>query len=84
MLNLLKRLFSNEPDSSREKANDRLRIVLTHDRTGQSTHITETLKEEIIEVIKRHVEIDGTPEVNFITQGRRTALDINIPLKGRQ
>jgi len=43
----------------------------------------ETLKEEIIQVIARHFEIDGTPEVTLIREGRRSALDINIPLKGR-
>jgi cell division topological specificity factor len=43
----------------------------------------EILKEEIIEVIARHVEIDGRPEVNLISEGRYAALDINIPLKGR-
>ncbi len=83
MLDLLKRLYSRESHSSREQANDRLRLVLTHDRIGASSQLMETLKEEIIQVIRRHVEIDGTPEVTFINEGRQSALDINIPLKGR-
>lgn len=83
MLDLLKRLYSRDTNSSREQANNRLRLVLTHDRTGHSSELMETLKEEIIQVIKRHVEIDGAPEVTIITQGRQSALDINIPLKGR-
>ncbi|HBK54326.1 MAG TPA: cell division topological specificity factor MinE, partial [Syntrophomonas wolfei] len=40
-------------------------------------------KEEILEVISRHVEIEGRPEVKIIREGRHSALDINIPLKGR-
>lgn len=81
MLNFLKRIF--EDSSSRKQANDRLRVVLTHDRTGTSSRLMETLKEEILEVISRHVEIEGRPEVKIIREGRHSALDINIPLKGR-
>ncbi len=83
MLNFLKRIFSKENMSSRKQANDRQRLVLTHDRLGASTQLMDTLKEEIIQVIAKHVEIEGTPEVTFINEGRRSALDINIPLKGR-
>lgn len=83
MFNLLKRLFSPEQSSSRNKANDRLRVVLTHDRVGANSELMETLQKEIIALIASHMEIEGTPEVHFITEGRRTALDISIPLKGR-
>lgn len=83
MFNLLKKLFSPNPNSSRNKANDRLRVVLTHDRIGANSQLMETLQKEIIAVIANHMEIEGTPEVHFITEGRRTALDISIPIKGR-
>lgn len=83
MLEFLKKLFSKEDSSSVHRANDRLRLVLTHDRIGASSQLMEVLKEEIIEVIARHVEIDGKPEVNLVSEGRYAALDINIPLKGR-
>ncbi|MDD2587073.1 MAG: cell division topological specificity factor MinE [Syntrophomonadaceae bacterium] len=83
MLDFLEKLFSRDDSSSRQKANDRLRLVLTHDRLGTSEKLMETLKEEIINVIMSHVEVDGKPEVNIIKEGRRSALDISIPLKGR-
>ncbi len=83
MLDLLKKLYTRESSSSRAQANNRLRLVLTHDRIGASNELMEVLKEEIIEVINKHVDVDGTPEVTFINQGRQSALDINIPLKGR-
>lgn len=83
MLDLLKRLYSRESNSSRAQANDRLRLVLTHDRLGASSQLLEVLKEEIIQVIRRHVEIDGNPEVTIVNEGRQSALDINIPIKGR-
>jgi cell division topological specificity factor len=81
VLDFLKRIFADS--SSRKQANDRLRVVLTHDRAGTSSRLMETLKEEILEVISRHVEIEGRPEVKIIREGRHSALDINIPLKGR-
>lgn len=83
MLDFLKRIFSDSKTSSRAQANDRLRVVLTHDRVGASAELMDTLQEEIIALIAKHVEIDGVPEVHFITEGRNTALDISIPLKGR-
>jgi len=83
VFDFLKKVFSNDESSSRSRANDRLRVVLTHDRIGSSSQLMETLQEEIIALIARHIEIEGTPEVHFITEGRHTALDISIPLKGR-
>jgi cell division topological specificity factor len=83
MFNFLKKILTDEKTSSRSQANDRLRVVLTHDRIGSSSQLMETLQEEIIALIAKHIEIDGTPEVHFITEGRHTALDISIPLKGR-
>ncbi|QGU00219.1 Cell division topological specificity factor MinE [Candidatus Syntrophocurvum alkaliphilum] len=82
MIEFLKK-FSKGKDSSRTKANQRLRLVLSHDRLGASSALMDNLKEEIIQVIAKHVEIDGTPQVNFISKGKHSALDINIPLKGR-
>lgn len=83
MLDFLKKIYSREDDSSRSQANNRLRLVLTHDRIGASSELMELLKEEIIQVIAKHVDIEGTPEVTLVSEGRRSALDINIPLRGR-
>lgn len=83
VLEFLNKLFSRDYNSSRGQANDRLRVVLTHDRIGANSQLMETIKEEILQVIARHIEIEGNPEVNLITEGRHSALDISIPLKGR-
>ncbi|HPF43956.1 MAG TPA: cell division topological specificity factor MinE [Syntrophomonadaceae bacterium] len=82
MFELIKRLFQSEP-TSRNQANERLRVVLTHDRMNVSSEVINQLKTEIIQVIARHFDIDGTPEVNVVSEGRNAALDINIPIKGR-
>lgn len=83
MFEFLKKIYSREENSSRNQANNRLRVVLTHDRVGANSQVMETIKEEIIQVIAKHMEIEGIPEVNLITEGRHSALDISIPLKGR-
>ncbi len=83
MLTFIKNVFSHDKNSSRRQANDRLRVVLAHDRAGTSTELMDTIKEEIIQVIAKHIEITGNPEVNFIREGRHSALDISIPIKGR-
>ena len=48
-----------------------------------SSEVINELKTEIIQVIARHFDIEGVPEVNLISEGRNAALDINIPIKGR-
>ncbi|HWP97668.1 MAG TPA: cell division topological specificity factor MinE [Syntrophomonadaceae bacterium] len=83
MLDFLKKVFVSNTKTSRNQANERLRLVLTSDRLGASSQLMETLKEEILQVIARHVEIDGIPEVSLVSEGRHSALDINIPIKGR-
>lgn len=83
MLDFLKKVFNAEDKSSKGQANNRLRLVLTHDRLGTSGLVMEAMKEEIIQVIAKHMEIDGVPEVKIITEGKHAAMDISIPLKGR-
>lgn len=82
MFEFIKKLFQSEP-TSRNQANERLRVVLTHDRMNISSEVINELKTEIIQVIARHFDIEGVPEVNLISEGRNAALDINIPIKGR-
>lgn len=83
MLDFIKKIYSREESSSRSQANSRLRVVLTHDRLNLTPEMLNSLKEDIIAVIANHLDIDGSPEVRLITEGRNTALDISIPLKGR-
>jgi cell division topological specificity factor len=83
MLDFIKKIYSRDESSSRSQANNRLRVVLSHDRLNLTPETLNTLKEDIIKVIANHLDIDGSPEVRLITEGRNTALDISIPLKGR-
>ena len=48
MLDFIKKIFSQPETSSRNKANERLRVVLTHDRMNVSAQVLIELKTEII------------------------------------
>lgn len=74
-------LWGQKKKNSRGRANDRLRVVLMHDRIGSSAIQMEELREELMAVIARHVEIEGRPEISITSQGRQSILDINIPLR---
>lgn len=77
--------FTKDSDKSKNIAKDRLKLVLIHDRAMLSAGTLEQMKDEIIEVISRYVEIDRD-ELNIdIAQQednmRRTTLVANIPLR---
>ncbi|MBN1873900.1 MAG: cell division topological specificity factor MinE [Anaerolineae bacterium] len=71
--------------SDKKIAEQRLRLVLAHDRANISPGMLEILKDEIIEVISRHLEI--TPEavtVNFTEDNYETRLVADIPIASRK
>ena len=85
-MELVRRLLGRrEPSSSGEIAKERLRLVLSHDRANISPALLDTLKDEIVTVISRHVAIDAEGvEVTFSQSARETRLVADIPLLGRR
>lgn len=74
--------------NSGNKAKDRLKLVLVSDRAGCSPEIMEQIKNDIIEVISKYVEIDTRGLDIQITQtesdgdnGNVPAIYANIPIK---
>ncbi len=71
---------SSESNSKNEACN-RLKLVLMHDRTKLSSETLEQMREELVEVISRYVEIDRDAlELNLETDSNTVALVANIPL----
>lgn len=63
-------------------AKDRLQVVLMGDRTDLSPELMENLRQDIIEVIRKYVEIDEPRiELEFEREDRSVALVANIPVK---
>lgn len=68
-------------NSSANEAKERLKLVLIHDRTNLSPGQMEALKNELLEVISRHVAIDpDAVTISMNQEGREQRLVADIPL----
>jgi len=81
-MKFLERLLGRRYEPSSGKvAKERLRLVLAHDRANISPALLDTLKDEIITVISRHVAIDAEGvQVTFSESARESRLVADIPL----
>jgi cell division topological specificity factor len=67
--------------STATQAKDRLKLVLIHDRIDMNPGTLDTLKDELIDVISRHVEIDPSAvRIEMTQDGRQQRLIADIPL----
>ena len=83
MSSFLDRLFGKK--ASANSAKERLQLVLIHDRANLSPGVLESLRDEIVEVISRHVDIDPTGvRLEMEKDGRQHRLVADIPLKARR
>ena len=82
-MGFLDRLFRSREPTSRDIAKERLRLILVQDRVKMSPGMLEKLKDELITVISRYVEIeaDGV-EVTFTQGKRQSRLVADIPVVG--
>ncbi len=81
MSSFFDKLFGRSDNQSAQTAKERLQLVLIHDRTDISPAVLEQLKDEIIAVISKHVEIDREHvEINLTQNQRENKLVANIPL----
>jgi cell division topological specificity factor len=80
MSSFLDRLFGK--DRSANQAKERLKLVLIHDRTDLTPGQMQLLKDELISVISRYVEIDSEAvRIEVEHDGREQRLLADIPLK---
>jgi cell division topological specificity factor len=74
-------LIGNKTKSA-DKAKERLKFVLIHDRTDISPDAMDRMKDEIIGVISRYIEIDPKAvRLNISQEGREQRLMADIPIK---
>ena len=67
---------------SAQSAKERLQLVLIHDRTDLTRAELEALRDDILEVISRHVDIDpDAVRIDVERDGREQRLVADIPLR---
>ena len=82
MSQLLRRLLHGK-NKSAYQAKERLQLVLVHDRTNLTTAALKSLKDDLIEVISRHIDIDPSAvKIEMNKDGRQQRLVADIPVRG--
>ena len=85
-MNKIRQFFQRPPQpSSREAAKQRLQLVLVHDRNQIEPGMVELIKDEIIAVISKHVDIDrANVQINVTESEHESKLVADIPLSPRR
>ncbi len=80
MAGFIDRLLGRKTSAS--SAKERLQLVLIHDRTNLAPGVLEALRDEIIAVISRHVDVDPSGvRLQMEDVGRQQRLIADIPLR---
>jgi len=79
-MSLFDRLFGKT--KSADSAKERLQLVLIHDRTDLTPAELDSLRDDLIATISRHVSIDAQGvQIDVEHDGRSQRLVADIPLK---
>jgi cell division topological specificity factor len=70
------------PKKSRYRAKNRLELVIAHDRAGVNPELIDKMRQEILEVVSRYLDVD-VEEMEFSIQSndRATSLSANLPIR---
>ncbi len=80
MAEWMKQITSPKKQSAAD-AKERLKLVLIHDRTDLTQEELEKMKNELLEVISRHVQIDvKSVRITMNQEGREQKLTADIPI----
>lgn len=77
--------FFHQTERKEENAKDvacnRLRVVLMQDRTNLTPELLQRMREELVELLSKYVEMDKEAlELNFEQEGDQMALMLSIPV----
>ena len=81
MTSWLDKLTGRKPASANQ-AKERLKLVLIHDRTDLSEQALNSMKNELLAVIARYIDIDPQAvRINVAQDGREQRLVADIPIR---
>lgn len=82
-MNVFQRLLGRQKPTSRDIAKERLQLVLVQDRVNLPPEKMSQLKDELIQIISKYVEIEQEGiEISLTKSGRRSRLTADIPVIG--
>ncbi len=80
-VNMIKQFFRSRPKSA-DIAAERLKIILAHERRGVNAPLMEQMKEEIIQVVSKFVEVDPQHiEVRLTDEAEIEMLEVTVPFQ---
>ena len=81
MLEALMKIFGKSEKPSGQIAKERLRVVLIHDRASVSPELMEVIKNEIINVLSKYMDVQKKGiEISLANDDDSVALVANIPV----
>lgn len=80
---LLEMLFPwNNNANSKDRAKSRLKLIIAHDRASINPDMLKAMREEILDVVARYVEVDREEmEFSLSNDRRMTSLTANLPIR---
>lgn len=72
----------NNNANSRNRAKSRLKLIIAHDRACINPDMMTAMREEILDVVARYVEVDREEmEFTLSNDQRMTSLTANLPIR---
>ncbi|MFN5816817.1 MAG: cell division topological specificity factor MinE [Pseudanabaena sp.] len=79
---LLDRLFQRQNVTSGTQVKQRLKFILAHDRAAIEPQVFDNMRDEIMRVVSKYVELDeGSLDIRLESDKRMTALIANLPIR---
>ena len=72
----------NNNANSKDHAKSRLKLIIAHDRASINSDMLTAMREEILDVVARYVEVDREEmEFSLSNDRRLTSLTANLPIR---